>query len=131
MTDIPSAPLDDDPGAGKEYRSVQCTMCDEWYKFSRPKLIQNTDGTSTWSVEDVVILFVNETGDDYYPRFFCKSLCASAWSVENNVRLQRPSSFPARYYEAIEEEPDPMQRAMVKDAQSTNQVAKMPRSRLA
>lgn len=125
MTDEP------DPTVGKTYHSVQCTMCGDRYGFNKPLLVQNTDGSSGWSVEDVVVLFVNEAGDDYYPMFFCKNLCASAWAVTNNVRLQRPSSFPARYYEAIEEEADPMQRATVKDAQETGQVAKMPRSRLA
>ena len=106
-------------------------MCGDSYFYNKPQLVQNTDGTTTWSVEDVVVLFVTEAGDDYFPRLFCKNLCASAWSVTNGVRLQRPSSFPARYYEAIEEEPDPMQRAMLKDTQHTDQVQRLPRSRFA
>lgn len=126
----PPLPVESDPGAGKEYHTVTCQMCGDQYEYSRPKLVQNTDGSSSWSVEDVIVLFVNEAGDDYYPGFFCKNLCASAWAYTNNMRLQRPSSFPARYYEAIEEDPDPMQRATVKDQQQTDQVAKMPRSRL-
>lgn len=95
-------------------------MCETPFRFNKPTQITNTDGTKAWSIESVVVLFTNEQGDDYFPRFYCNSLCASEWARVNDVRLQRPSSFPARYYEAIEQEPDEMLRPVVRDAGSNS-----------
>jgi hypothetical protein len=106
-------------------------MCEERFEFNRPQEIMNTDGTKAESIENVVVLFVNDAGDDYYPRFYCRNLCAAEYARVNDIRLMHPASFPARYYEAAEEEPDPEQRAVVMDQRQYNQVQTLAkRSRL-
>jgi hypothetical protein len=115
----------------EEYTQVTCALCETVFDFNRPQLIQNTDGTEAESIENVVVLFVTPDNQDYFPRFYCRNLCAAEYARVHNIRLQRPVSFPARYYEAIEEEPDPQLRATVNDQKRTDQVAKAPRSRFA
>jgi hypothetical protein len=113
--------------AEPEYTWVTCSMCEERFEFNKPQEIVNTDGTKAESIENVVVLFVTPDNTDYYPRFYCRNLCAAEYARVNDIRLMHPSSFPARYYEAAEEEPDPEQRAVVMDGKQTNQVPTLAR----
>lgn len=109
---------------------VTCEGCQVQFTFGSPQKIVNNDGTTTFSIEDVVVLSANADASDYDHHLFHDNLCASEWAMRKGYRLQRPSTWPARYYEAINEEPDEMLRPVVQDQRRTDQAAKMPKSRL-
>jgi len=97
---------------------MTCQTCAVKFIWNQPQRIQNTDGTASYSIQEVVVLVVNARADDYDPLFFCNPLCASEWARVNDKRLQRPSSFPARYYECIDQEPDQQLLAVVSDGKA-------------
>ncbi len=110
---------------------LQCPTCRESFEWNAPTEVVNTDGSRMTSVETVCVLVVNEAGTDYDPLFFHNNLCAAEWAVTQDIRLTRPSTFPARYYEAIEQEKDPEFIPVVSDQAMTSHNKRMPRSRFA